>query len=154
MDLTLKFSRQEVAGVLGPVQDGDVVELTITGSMLDGTPFEASDCVSILSKTTEREPFSGPDQAVLYPATPNPFNPETTIRYNVRLRGHVSLTVYDVAGELVRTLVDETKAPVAGGYSVTWGGRGNAGKPVPSGVYFYRLVTKNTTQTRKMVLLK
>ncbi|MCK5620477.1 MAG: T9SS type A sorting domain-containing protein, partial [Candidatus Krumholzibacteria bacterium] len=150
-DLTLKFSRQEVAGVLGSVEDGDVIELTITGSLMDGTSFEASDCVTILAKKTEPEPRLA---AVLYPAVPNPFNPETTIRYDVTVRGHLSLSVYDVAGRLVRTLVDEVKAPMAGGYSVTWNGRNNNGEPVPSGVYFYRLATKNATQTRKMVMLK
>ncbi|MCK5617980.1 MAG: aryl-sulfate sulfotransferase [Candidatus Krumholzibacteria bacterium] len=152
VDLTLKFSRQDIAAVLGNVANGDVVTLTLTGSLLDGTPFEAADCVTVLAK--DPEPFTESNQVVLYPAVPNPFNPETTIRYELKERGHVSLAVYNVAGKLVRTLVDEVKPPLAGGYSVAWDGRTNAGNPVPSGVYFYRLVTQNFMQTRKMILLK
>jgi hypothetical protein len=85
---------------------------------------------------------------------PNPFNPVTTIRYGIREPAHVSLKVYNVAGQLVKTLVDAFQSPEAGGFSVTWDGVDNAGQPVASGVYFYKLVTKGFTQTRKMVLLK
>jgi hypothetical protein len=151
-DLTLKFSRLELAEALGNVANGDVVTLTLTGSLLDGTPFEAADCVTVLAK--DPVPFPEPNQVVLYPAVPNPFNPETTIRYELKERGHVSLAIYDVAGKLVRTLVDEVKMPLAGGYSATWDGRTNSGKPVASGVYFYRLLTKTFVETRKIVLLK
>ena len=95
-----------------------------------------------------------PGQVVLYPAVPNPFNPETVIRFDVLEYGRVSLTIYDVSGRIVRTLVDEEKAPVAGGYSVVWDGRSNSGATVPSGVYFYKLRADNRTLTRKMILLK
>jgi hypothetical protein len=84
---------------------------------------------------------------------PNPFNPTTTIRYGIRERAHVSLKVYNVAGQLLRTLVDEVKPPAAE-YRVKWNGDNDAGQPVASGVYFYKFVTKNFTQTKKMVLLK
>ena len=83
---------------------------------------------------------------------PNPFNPSTTIRYSVKENAHVSLKIYNVAGRLVRTLVDGDKA--AGAYREAWKGRNNAGVPVSSGVYFYKLVSKNFSMTRKMVLLK
>jgi flagellar hook assembly protein FlgD len=65
----------------------------------------------------------------------------------------VSLKVYNVAGQLVRTLVDEVQAPDALA-PVTWDGSNNAGETVSSGVYFYKLVTKNFSQTRKAVFLK
>jgi hypothetical protein len=84
---------------------------------------------------------------------PNPFNPTTTIRYSIAERGHVSLRVYNVAGQLVKTLVDEVRSPAAI-EPYTWDGRNDAGQPVSSGVYFYRLIAKNYTQTKKMVLLK
>jgi len=87
-------------------------------------------------------------------AAPNPFNPETVIRYGIKERGHVSLKVYNVAGQLVRTLVNEVKSPSESGFAVTWDGRNNAGQPVSSGVYFYKLTTGRYTQTKKMVLLK
>ncbi|NIM20733.1 MAG: T9SS type A sorting domain-containing protein [Candidatus Latescibacteria bacterium] len=83
---------------------------------------------------------------------PNPFNPSTTIKYSIRERAHVSLNVYNVAGQLVRTLVNEEKP--AGEYTKGWNGRSDAGESVSSGVYFYRIVSKNFTQTKKMILLK
>jgi hypothetical protein len=84
---------------------------------------------------------------------PNPFNPTTTIKYQIKETGYVSLRVYNVAGQLVRTLVDEqVKAGVVN--NVQWHGLNDAGQQVSSGVYFYKLVTTNFTQTKKMVLLK
>ena len=65
----------------------------------------------------------------------------------------MSIKVYDVSGRLVRTLLDEIRD--AGIYAdVTWDGRSNAGHPVASGVYFYRLVTKDFTRAMKMVMIK
>ena len=84
---------------------------------------------------------------------PNPFNPTTTIRYSVAETGHVSLRVYNVAGQLVRTLVDEVQTPGVVG-TVTWDGRDGAGREVSSGIYFYKLLAKGFTETKKMILLK
>ena len=91
-------------------------------------------------------------QTALGQNRPNPFNPETTIRYTLAERANVQLTVYDVAGRKVRTLVDESRA--AGPHEAFWDGRSDNGQSVATGVYFYRLVTGNFSQTRKMVLLK
>jgi hypothetical protein len=85
---------------------------------------------------------------------PNPFNPVTTISYSIKDRSRVTLKIYNVAGQLVRTLVNEQQAPRQEGYTVRWRGVSNAGEPVSSGVYFYKLTAKNFTKTRKMVLLK
>ncbi len=83
---------------------------------------------------------------------PNPFNPQTTIAFSIKDRGLVTLKVYNVAGELVRTIADEQFT--AGSHTKVWDGRNDAGQPVSSGVYFYKLVSNNFTQTKKMVLLK
>jgi hypothetical protein len=85
---------------------------------------------------------------------PNPFNPATTIKYSIAERGHVSLAIYNAAGQLVRTLVDDEQVPKEGGFSVSWDGTTNTGGPVASGVYFYRLTAVNFSQTKKMVVLK
>jgi hypothetical protein len=85
---------------------------------------------------------------------PNPFNPVTRITYSIKDQAHVSLKVYNVAGQWVRTLVDNEQTPSLEGFTVTWDGLSDAGAPVSSGVYFYKLVTKNFSQTKKMVLLK
>jgi len=84
---------------------------------------------------------------------PNPFNPETKIEFCIKTRARVSLKVYNVSGQLVRTLVD--KELNAGAYkNYAWGGLDDNNQAVASGVYFYRLVTKNFDQTRKMLMLK
>ncbi|UCH85834.1 MAG: T9SS type A sorting domain-containing protein [Candidatus Latescibacterota bacterium] len=94
-----------------------------------------------------------PDRFALYQNTPNPFNPSTTIRFDVPAAGgHVDLRIYDVSGRLVRTLVDGTVP--AGEQSVVWDGRDNRGAHVTAGVYFYRLLAPGFTETRKLVLVK
>jgi hypothetical protein len=83
---------------------------------------------------------------------PNPFNPQTTIAFSVKERGLVNLKVYNVAGQLVRTLANEEFA--LGAHTKVWDGRNDSGQAVSSGVYFYKLVANNFSQTKKMVLLK
>ncbi len=78
---------------------------------------------------------------------PNPFNPSTRISYSLAEKCHVNLTVYDVNGRVVSTLVNQTQE--AGEKSVIW----NAGN-MASGVYFYRLITDNFVKTRKMILMR
>ena len=84
---------------------------------------------------------------------PNPFNPVTTIRFDVPSPGGpVRLSVHDVSGRVVTTLVDED---VPGGrYSAVWDGRDGGGRPVASGVYFYRISMPDFSERRRMVLLK
>ncbi|MBN1827482.1 MAG: T9SS type A sorting domain-containing protein [Candidatus Eisenbacteria bacterium] len=84
---------------------------------------------------------------------PNPFNPITTIHYDVPAGGGAAtIEVFDVSGRLVRTLVDGQSA--AGSHQVVWDGRNARGRSVPSGVYFYRLTAPGVEMTRKMVLLR
>lgn len=85
---------------------------------------------------------------------PNPFNPMTTIQYSIRNRGPVRLRVYDAAGRLVRTLVRENQVPRPEGFAVFWDGTNDAGIPVSSGVYYYRLSAAGFSQAGRMVLLK
>ena len=83
---------------------------------------------------------------------PNPFNPTTIIRFDLTRPADATLTVYDAAGSFVTALTDGHYA--AGPHEVRWNGTDTRGVKVASGVYFYRLVSGNTTLTRKMVLLK
>jgi hypothetical protein len=93
-----------------------------------------------------------PSVHVLRGAVPNPFNPVTTLSYGVPRDAEVRLAVYNVAGRLVRTLVD---GPVEAGYhSVVWDGRDDHGVGTSSGVYFCRMESESFTGTTKMVLLK
>lgn len=83
---------------------------------------------------------------------PNPFNPRSTISYQIPVTARVSLKVFDVVGRLVATLVDQEQTP--GKYSVTWDGTDSVGDLLASGIYFYRLDAAGFSQTRKMILLK
>jgi hypothetical protein len=83
---------------------------------------------------------------------PNPFNPETALRLSLPQAGHVTLDIYNLLGQRVITLYDGS-AP-AGYLELRWNGRDQAGRPVGSGVYFYRMVAGDFQQVRKMVLLK
>ncbi|RME31464.1 MAG: T9SS C-terminal target domain-containing protein [Candidatus Zixiibacteriota bacterium] len=88
----------------------------------------------------------------LYQNYPNPFNPSTTIEYSLPRRSRVVIEIFNVLGRNVRRLVDEQAE--AGRHRVVWDGRNDAGRPVASGVYLYRLVAHDYTATRKMLLLK
>jgi hypothetical protein len=83
---------------------------------------------------------------------PNPFNPETSIRYTMPAAGNVTINIYDAGGRLVRALVNGVSA--AGSHNVTWNGTDNNNSPVSSGVYFYRLTAGKFSETKKMTLLK
>jgi hypothetical protein len=83
---------------------------------------------------------------------PNPFNPRTTVRFDLPKKAHTTLTVFNVLGQTVTTLVD-TELP-AGYYDVEWDGTSDHGGQVASGIYFYRLDAGNNVMTKKMMLLK
>jgi len=93
-----------------------------------------------------------PEHFVLHQNYPNPFNPTTTIQFDVPTMANIHLAIYNVRGELIRTLVDETKP--AGAYSIRWNGRDDHGQRVTSGLYFYKLTGPDFSATRKLVLLK
>ena len=88
----------------------------------------------------------------LHQSRPNPFNPRTTIHFELPHSGAVDLAVFDVAGRRVATLASGAMEP--GRYDVAWEGRDDAGLPVAGGLYFYQLVTDGKTLTKKMVMLK
>jgi len=83
---------------------------------------------------------------------PNPFNPKTTIRFALAHEGNVNLSVYDITGRVVKTLVDGKMA--AQQHEVVWDGSNNDGHKTASGVYFYKLIADGKVFTDKMVMLK
>jgi FlgD Ig-like domain len=83
---------------------------------------------------------------------PNPFNPQTTIRFVVAQRSPVDLELFDLRGRLIKVLIRGSQP--AGNYQVFWDGTDSADRPVPSGTYFYRLRIGDFTATKKMLLLK
>ena len=101
----------------------------------DGTP------------TTVQNTLNVPERFALHQNYPNPFNPGTTVRYEIPAQTNVALRVYNVLGQEVATLVNETKLP--GRYEARWNAAGMA-----SGIYFYRIIAGEFTQTKKLMLMK
>lgn len=97
-------------------------------------------------------PGEVPDDYALSQNHPNPFNAGTTISYSLPVAGHVALKVYNVRGQLVKTLVEGTQP--AGKYAAPWNGYDREGQQVASGIYFYRLSGDHCGLTKKMILLR
>lgn len=83
---------------------------------------------------------------------PNPCNPETTIEYSLADSCHVTLKIYNLSGQLIKTLIDEYQQ--AGSHKITWYGDNDAGQEVASSVYFYRIKAGDFGSTKKMIVLK
>ncbi len=148
-DVLLQFDADAIAISAGAM-DGDRVALTLAGNLLDGTPIVGEGIVRIVGNQSARTLNSDVDAEVtpeLGPAVPNPFNPTTRISYTIATRTHVQMSVYDIKGRLVATLVDGVRP--AGRHDVEWNATGYA-----SGVYFYRLRAVGIDDTRRLVLLK
>ena len=93
-----------------------------------------------------------PSDYALDPNYPNPFNPVTTIGFSLPQAGEVSLDIFNLLGQQVRTLIDRRLS--SGRYRLSWDGTDDNSETVTSGVYFYRLKTDDNAETRKMLLLK
>jgi len=83
---------------------------------------------------------------------PNPFNPETTINFDIKEKAPVRIDIFNAKGQLIRTLVDETVN--MGHHQITWNGKDNHGNSVASGVYQYRMQAGTYIATRRMMLMK
>jgi|GEM_PF-4427732 len=123
--------------------------------------FEISDVV-LSSAAGETQPyaienstaeFSGvPNEFMLYHSYPNPFNPTTTIPYDIASESFVTITIFDILGREVTTLVNEKKMP--GKYQMRWNGKSNSYTQLSSGVYFVRLRAGSFTSLKKITLIK
>ena len=177
-----KYDLNDIIALLNDIWNGTCSEVAVYATLLASTPgdvlVEKVDGLSVeqieyietilkkLDLTPEQEAafrialYGQPGKASLPKAfalsqnAPNPFNPATTISYSVPegAAATVDMKVYDIRGQLVRTLVNESKE--AGSYTVFWDGTDESGRKVSSGVYFYRMRAGKFVQTRKMVLLK
>jgi len=114
--------------------------------------FFVSDGVATANDTVRITVFPPQWTFTVFPNAPNPFNPSTTIRFTLPEAGQVTLAVYDIRGALVRDLVG--RPLMAGAHSVVWDGYDAVGRPVASGVYFYRLTAAQGVVTRRMVLVR
>ena len=124
---------------------------------LEGMPARSQAEELVLNLLIAILPEKLPEQTQLLPNYPNPFNPETWIPFELSRDGEVSVSIYDVAGPLVRNLrmgYLEAGSYVSQSKAIYWDGKTDAGERVASGTYFYILKTKDYTFTQKMIVLK
>lgn len=132
-----------------PFAEGEYITATATDAAGNSSEFSAC-LIASTATATNGDMITRP---TLYPAVPNPFNPSTSIRYDVPHPGaHVRIAVYDVSGALVALLVDAQQTP--GRKRAEWDGLNDRGEAAASGIYFYRMTAGGFSMTRKMVLLK
>ncbi len=106
--------------------------------------------INIIGTTSVNETV--PVSTQLFTAYPNPFNPTTTLKYNLAKDNHITMTVYDVLGRQIKQLINQ-KQP-AGEYSVQWNGSTDSGQLTPSGTYLIQMNTGNTTHSQKVLFIK
>ena len=110
------------------------------------------DCIEACFLASNDEINQLPHAFNLYNNYPNPFNPVTTLRYDLPEDALVNITIYDIMGRIVRTLINSQQN--AGFKSIQWNATNDAGSPLSAGLYLYKIQADNFVQTRKMVLLK
>ncbi len=123
-----------------------------TGSIVEAAVDDLVILTNQASAAVSEPAAAVPARFAVGPNQPNPFNPSTTISYSLPERSEVAVTVFDVSGRQVRTLVRAVQE--AGEKSVTWNGLDDGGQSVSSGVYYYRVEAAGQAATRKMVLVK
>jgi hypothetical protein len=119
-------------------------------STLDALMCFAVSCTC--TSSVDEEEASEPVQFSLGQNYPNPFNQSTVIGFTLAKSGFVSLSIYDILGRKVRTLVSEEMS--SGNHSVLWNGTNDSGNDVASGIYFYQVKVENFSDTRRLALLK
>ncbi len=102
--------------------------------------------------SVETEDSIIPDEFIVHQNFPNPFNPETEIRFALTKASHVVINIYNTLGQQIETVVDTQYA--AGFHSVRWDGKNRNGSPVSSGVYLYQIQAGEFSQVRKMSLIR
>ncbi len=134
-DDTYGSSVQAIGQATGGSMKYMAIDVTFTDAVTDNENNEAAPSIAMLNQNY-----------------PNPFNPTTKINYNVAKTGNVKLNVYNVKGQLVKTLVNSNQN--VGMHNVVWNGNDNAGNKVSSGVYFYKMENAGRSEMKKMVLMK
>ncbi len=152
---TISFSVAATNGQYASTPDGFLGNLTFgLNSRVEKIRILQIDLVNNDEKIDTIHPpdNSGASGTRLYQNYPNPANPTTTIKFELTYDSEVSLDIYDVAGRLVRSLVNERLEPSQ--YTIEWNGRDRFGEPVSTGVYFYKLNAGSYAETRKLLILK
>ncbi len=139
-----------------PVPGGLRGEVTLTGQvdklLLGGQEFAVDNVCVIGDGSTSARTDLPVRKVSLQPNHPNPFNPSTTLKFSLAHDSRVKLTIHDVKGRAVRTLVSGDRT--AGDHNVVWDGRDDGGEAVGSGVYFVRVETRDGVDAQKISLIK
>ncbi|MCH7877970.1 MAG: T9SS type A sorting domain-containing protein [candidate division Zixibacteria bacterium] len=149
-DQVFMFDAQAIVAALGAVTNREERELTLTGNLLDGTPFTGKDCVRIIvrgkSGNHKTETSVLPKEFSLNQNYPNPFNPSTKISLRLPESANWEIVIYNIQGQKVDRYTGHSDAGVV---TIEWDGSAYA-----SGIYFYKASAGSFSQTRKMTLLK
>lgn len=156
----LKLGLVDLAGKnLIRAGDGSLLGLKVTGSDINSVEItkavlvdENANRLSVRVLPKSEVETSRPKQFALNQNYPNPFNPETDISYSIPVEGKVALSIYNVRGQKVTTLVELNQT--AGHYTVHWDGTDEQGNKVASGIYFYRIQVGEFEDSKKMILMK
>jgi len=154
-DLMVKFSRQELISHLQ--EKYGIVTIFVAGELHNAREFEGSDTLRVIeppqsNRNTMVESNRSAYTFELCQNWPSPFLTSTRISYQIPEQLLVRLTIYDLSGRLVKALIVETQS--AGSYTVEWRGDDGFGRPVPAGVYLYRLDAGRWSATRKTTLIR
>ncbi|MFC1898267.1 CotH kinase family protein [Candidatus Cloacimonadota bacterium] len=133
--------------LLNPGMD-NTLAMSWAASAGHGTPGEIND----VYVSVQEDVIAIQDEIRLLQNFPNPFNPTTSISFSLPDNCKINLSIYNMKGQLVKILVQDFLEK--GVHSFIWNGRDSSNKPVSSGIYFYRISDRHTTQTRKMLLIK
>ena len=123
----------------------------------DGLLIESGDNVAEVAvgvgiEVSVEEPNISPSKFELGQNYPNPFNPSTNIKFDIAQNSHVSITIFNLAGQKVSTLINRPLN--TGSYTITWHGLDDNGYQLPSGMYFYEMRTPSYQSIKKLVLVK
>ena len=132
------------------IEDGMMYFYRVRAADYSGNWSDYSEIVQL--STLSNDNANVAERFMLHQNFPNPFNPITTLRYDLPKDSFVIIRVFDMSGNEVKTLVNETKG--AGFNSVQWNAINNQGEPISAGVYLYSIEADDFIQTRKMILLK
>ena len=146
-DLDVSFNRSDLALLLGCVPNNSMVTVIVTGFT-----YPQNGSIPLQGSATIKVANAGAGTAVRAFASPNPFNPETSINYTVRNSGNVSIRIYSLQGRLVRTLFEGYST--AGDNEVRWNGRDNNGNTVSSGLYFVKVQQGSDSGVIKVAVTK
>ena len=129
----------------------DVVGLESTGS---DVAFDAIRFINTqqLDNSNEENSIVVPNDIIVHPSYPNPFNANTTIHYQTQQKRKIDISIFDVSGKHINTLVDEFKS--SGSHTITWGGSNYNNQTVPSGIYYCVVTSNEYRYAQKIILLK